>query len=108
MTHHRNRPKKQPQSSRSTLPMILMLAGILVLGVGAFLALSRRGSAGAPDLQLSRVQASPQAAIDGLKVDYGEMKLGGEQALLQIQLTNTGSGALRFEEEPYVELAAGC
>ena len=108
-THKRSR-KKIEQPKRPLLPLVLMLAGILVVGAGIALAIFSLGSAGrgTPSLKVGQLQASPKATIDGLKVDFSVMKLGGESASVVVNLTNTGDGAIRFTEEPYVEVAEGC
>jgi hypothetical protein len=70
------------------------LGGILLL-VAAFF-LSRQGNGGTPAIQ-----------VDQQKIDYGYVKFG-ESRSFAVQVTNTGDGALRFREEPYIEIVEGC
>lgn len=110
-TTHKRPNKKANPSKRPLLPLALMLAGLLVLVGGvafAVIAGNTGASSGTPSLKVEQLKASPNAAIDGLKVDYGDMKLGGDSASLIVYLTNTGNGAIRFTEDPYVELKEGC
>lgn len=45
--------------------------------------------------------------VDPSGIDYGLVKFG-ESRQFAIQITNTGDGALRFREPPYVEVLEGC
>ena len=45
--------------------------------------------------------------MDHQLVDYGYVKLG-ETRTVNISITNTGDGILRFKEKPYIEVVEGC
>jgi hypothetical protein len=45
--------------------------------------------------------------VDQQKIDYGDVKFGVNKTFA-IKVTNTGSGTLRFKEDPYIEVLEGC
>jgi hypothetical protein len=106
---------KRAQSRRSPWPVLLVVGGVLLVA-GVIAASLLGGSSpsddaagsGAPALSITAIDKSPEAQVDGLKVDFGAMQLGGELATLQLTLKNTGDGALKFSEAPYIQLADGC
>lgn len=107
------RPAGRKRQSR--WPLLLLLGGILL--AAAAIALSLLGSRSqpgqvaapeAPSLSITAIERSPEAQVDGLKVDFGDMKMGVDVASLQLTVRNSGAGRLQFSQAPYVELAAGC
>ena len=50
---------------------------------------------------------TPSIAVDQQRIDYGDVKFGVEKTFA-IQVTNNGNGALRFQEDPYIEVVEGC
>ena len=50
---------------------------------------------------------TPAITVDQRKIDYGYVKFG-ETRSFTVQVTNTGDGALRFQEQPYIEVVEGC
>ena len=50
---------------------------------------------------------SPLIAVDQQRIDYGDVKFGVEKTFA-IKVTNQGDGALRFKEDPYIEVVEGC
>jgi hypothetical protein len=45
--------------------------------------------------------------VDQEKIDYGYVPFG-ESRSFAIQVTNTGDGTLRLQDEPYIEVVEGC
>jgi hypothetical protein len=110
-----NRKKPQEHNKRSPWPIVLMVAGlalvaVVVLGSQLLKPGQEKDNSGpgTPALAISDIKSSPEAQIDGLKVDFGDMKLGAELASVVLTLSNTGDKALSFTKEPYIQLADGC
>jgi hypothetical protein len=106
---------KKTQSRRSPWPLILVVGGVLLVAVVIAVSLLNGSSPtnettgpGAPALSITTIDKSPEAQVDGLKVDFGDMQLGAELATLKLTLKNTGAGTLQFTEAPYIQLADGC
>jgi hypothetical protein len=107
--------RKKNQSRRSSWPLFLIVGGVLLVA-GVIAASLLGGSSpsddaagsGAPALSITAIDKSPEAQVDGLKIDFGSMQLGAELATLRLTLKNTGDGALQFSEAPYIQLADGC
>lgn len=105
----RSRPKTKQSQQRSPWSLVFISSGVLLLVVVA--ALSLRGASddkGTPALEVSQIQATPTASIEGLKINFGDMPVNTSEAILNIQVTNAGDGVLRFTDAPYVEIADGC
>ena len=107
--------KTAARKSRSPWPVILILGGLALVAAviaGSLLNGSPRSEGvsgpGTPTLSIADIQASPEAQVEDLKVDFGDMKLGAELATLQLTLRNSGDKALQFSQPPYVQLADGC
>jgi len=107
--------RKNAQSRRSPWPVVLVLGGLLLVAVviaGSLLNRSRQvdesAGTGAPALSITNIERSPEAQVDGLKVDFGAMKLGAGLATLKVSLRNTGNKTLQFSQAPYIQLADGC
>jgi hypothetical protein len=107
--------RKNAQSHRSPWPMILVVGGVLlvagVIGVsllGGSRPTNESTGPGAPVLSITNIDRSPEAQVDGLKVDFGDMQLGTALASLKLILKNTGEKNLQFTEAPYIQLADGC
>ena len=93
----RRKPRKHTQGRGRSL--VLFLSGIALVATAAFLVIRRADGAsagGTPHLEVARQL-----------VDYGYVKLG-ETRTINISVTNTGDGVLRFKEKPYVEVVEGC
>jgi hypothetical protein len=69
----------------------------VVLVVAAIFLLTRRGDSG----------GTPHLAVDTQRIDYGYVKFG-ETRPIQVRVTNTGDGVLRFKQKPYIEVLEGC
>lgn len=105
----RSRLKTKQNPPRSPWTLIFVLSGVLLLIVVAALSLrSASNDKGVPALEISHIQATPTASIEGLKINFGDMPVNTSEAILNIRVTNTGNGVLRFTDAPYVEIADGC
>jgi hypothetical protein len=90
----RNKPRP-PRRPLSLLLPVVALGAVLV--IAAIFLLARRGDSG----------GTPHLAVDTQKIDYGYVKFGETRAF-EINVTNTGDGALRFAKRPYIEVLEGC
>lgn len=93
----RRKPRKHAQGRRASL--VFILAGLALVATAAFIVIGRAGGASAG--------GTPHLEVDQQLVDYGYVKLG-ETRTINISVTNTGDGVLRFKEKPYVEVVEGC
>src|SRR6266498_4046653 len=90
------KPKKRRQ--KKSFPWVLVaLGGVLV--TAAIFVFAKGGSADNA--------GTPVLGVDKQNIDLGYIKLG-EYRSLNIKVTNTGDGVLRFKEQPYVEVLEGC
>ena len=116
MSPNKSKGKSTPaRSRRSPWPIVLMLGGLLLVAVviaGSLLSGSPEqedvSGPGIAALSIAEIESSPDAQVDGLKVDFGDMKLGAELATVRLTLRNTGDKMLQFSQAPYVQLAEGC
>ena len=90
--------KHKRQKYRKTFPWPLLVFGGVLLIVAAVLFANRSGGNGS---------GTASIAVDQQKIDYGDVKFGVNKTFA-IKVTNTGSGTLRFKEEPYIEVVEGC
>ena len=95
----RNQRKRQHRTAIAW--PLLVFGGILVL-VAAFLFANRSAAGGA-----GSGGGTPKIAADPQKIDYGYVKFGNDETF-KIKVTNTGTGALQFQEKPYIEVVEGC
>jgi hypothetical protein len=101
VTQHTRKSSKQKQ--RNPGPLLLVIAGVILVILTAFFALRRPSSASfTPD-----VKGAPGIKADKEKVDLGDMKLGST-ADVSFTITNIGDQPLRFTKQPYVEVKEGC
>jgi hypothetical protein len=84
------------QARRSPLPLIFGLGGLALLALAVFLLRPGGNEAGTPRLEVDRTM-----------IDFGEQHFN-EPVEAVFQITNTGDGTLRIEEEPVVEVREGC
>lgn len=89
--------KYRKQSQRKQFPWLLAVLGGGLLLLAAILFTRSNGTGG----------GTPSIAVDQDKIDYGSVRFG-ESRQFDIQVTNTGDGALRFNEQPYIEVLEGC
>jgi hypothetical protein len=94
---------RQKPTSKSNLPLFLMLGGGLILIIIALFAFLDRPAPFTPQLN-----GGPSIKADKDKVDLGDMKLGANTAQVSFEITNVGDQPLRFSKAPYVEVKEGC
>jgi len=90
--------KKKYKRQRKSFPWPLLVFGGILLIVAAVLFANRSGGDGGGTASIE---------VDQQKIDYGDVKFGVNKTFA-IKVTNTGSGTLRFKEEPYIEVVEGC
>lgn len=89
--------RRQPQHKR--FPWAIAAIGGILLIAAAFLFVKQGGGdAGG---------GTPSIAVDQQKIDYGDQHFG-TNLTFEIKVTNTGTGTLRFKEDPYIEIVEGC
>jgi hypothetical protein len=91
----KNKKKFQRQKQRNNFPWLLLALGSVLLVIAGLFFANRDDN------------GTPSIAVDQQKIDYGDVKLGVNKSFA-IRVTNTGDGALRFREEPYIEILEGC
>jgi hypothetical protein len=94
----KNKKKYQKQNQSKKFPWLFVaLGGILVVIAGFVFARQGGGSGG----------GTPSIAVDQEKIDYGYVAFGNNKTFA-INVTNTGTGTLRFKNQPYIEVLEGC
>lgn len=88
--------KKSQKHKKQNFPWLLLALGGMLVAAAVFL-FARQGSGG----------GTPSIMVDQQKIDYGDVKFGDGKSFA-IKVTNTGSGTLRFKEDPYIEVVEGC
>ena len=88
---------KRKRQNKSFPWAFVALGGLLI--IGAIFVFSNGGSADSG--------GTPTIAVEESNIDLGYIKLG-EYRSLNIKVTNTGDGTLRFKEQPYIEVLEGC
>ncbi|HSF83409.1 MAG TPA: hypothetical protein VLA49_19380 [Anaerolineales bacterium] len=86
-------------------PLGLVLAGIALVA-GALFALWKSSQPAASNASVE-VSGSPSLKVDQELVDLGDVPLN-QTVSVSFQLTNVGDQALRFTEQPYIEVVEGC
>jgi hypothetical protein len=94
MTKKNRKYRKQKQSK--TCPWLFVALGGGLLMIVAILFANQNSGSGTPSI-----------AVDQQRIDYGDVKFGVEKTFA-IKVTNKGDGALRFKEDPYIEVVEGC
>jgi len=89
--------KKSKKHTALPLPLIILgIGGALLLAAVVFVAL-QSGLGG----------RTPNLAVDQQEIDYGEVKFNTPLSF-QFTVTNRGDGALRFKEQPAIQVLEGC
>ena len=99
MKRRKSQAKQKPSLPR---PLLLALGGALLLGLG-LLAYWRGNTAAGVEDEVGQ----PNLVVDREVVDFSDVRLG-EWVTASFTLTNTGAGAVRFTEPPYIEVVEGC
>ena len=90
--------KKLKKRQQKRFPWVAVtLAGLFVLGAIFVFANNSSADSG----------GTPAITVEEPNIDMGYIKLG-EYRSLNIKITNTGDGTLRFKEQPYIEVLEGC
>lgn len=88
--------KKHKRVQQKRFPWLFVAAGGILLLIAAFFLTNQGGGGG-----------SPAIAVDQQMIDYGDQHFG-TNLTFGIKVTNTGTGVLRFKEQPYIEIVEGC
>ena len=89
--------KKHRRQNKLSTPLIaLVIGGVLLVAAALFFAFGGSDGGGMPKL-----------VVDQEKIDYGDVKFDTPKTFA-IKVTNTGDGALRFKEAPYIQVLEGC
>lgn len=89
--------KYRKQRQRNNFPWLFVALGGGLLLIAAILFANRSSDGG----------GTPSITVDQQKIDYGYVKFG-ETRSIAVKVTNTGTGNLRFKEDPYIEVVEGC
>ena len=87
----------QHKGRQARLPLILGAIGLLIIASAAYLSWQANSTGG----------GTPQLAVDQKVIDFGHLQDYTEKTF-SIKVTNTGTGTLRFQEKPYVQVQDGC
>ena len=90
--------KTKKTRQKKTFPWALVALGGAILIVAVFLLANTANPSN---------DGTPNLSVEEQKIDLGYVKLG-EYRSLNIKVTNTGDGTLRFKENPYIEVLEGC
>ena len=103
MSQYNHKKTQRHGKKKQSWPIILLLAGGLLLVIGAVFAFTKPTQS----KNLIEVKGAPSLKVDKDKVDLGEVKLG-QVVEVKFELTNVGDQILRFSKAPYVEVLQGC
>lgn len=103
MSQHKNKKHLRHHRKKKTWPMIMLLAGVLLLVVAAF-SLFKPPSEPKVGIEVS---GAPSLKVDQETVNLGDVKLG-QTVQVEFKLMNVGDQPLRFSKAPYIEVLAGC
>ena len=90
--------KTKRKRRQKSFPWALVALGGLFI-IGTIFVFSNNGSADSG--------GTPTVTVEEPNIDMGYIKLG-EYRSINIKVTNTGNGTLRFKEQPYIEVLEGC
>jgi len=79
------------------IPLLVILGGVLILAMALFFLFNHSSTTG----------GVPNLVADQQEINFGDVKLG-QPVQASFKLTNTGTGTLRFNQEPYIEVREGC
>ncbi len=100
--------KKQarPRRRRSFAWPVAAFGGVLLI-LAVVLFTRNAASDGSSTPSAAQGSGGGRIAVDQPKIDYGYVKFGNDESF-RIKVTNTGSGPLRFADQPYIEVLEGC
>lgn len=90
------RQKPRSTGRRKAFAWPIIVFGVILVAA-AVLLLTRQDDGG----------GTPQLVVDQQQIDYGYVKFGETRAF-EISVANKGTGVLRFEKKPYIEILEGC
>jgi cell division septal protein FtsQ len=99
----KNKKHLRHRKSRKLFPLLLLIAGGLIL---IFVVISALTKPSQPKVAIE-VNGSPSLKVDKEKVDLGKVKLD-QTVKVSFQLMNVGDQTLRFTNTPYIEVLQGC
>lgn len=107
MSKYKSKKRRMKTTFQDVLPtpVLLVLAGILLVG-GALFALWKSGQPAGSEVPIE-VSGSPSLKVDQEHVDLGDVPLG-KTVSVSFQLANVGDKDLRFSAKPFVEVVEGC
>jgi hypothetical protein len=94
------KPQQNKQQGKKKFPWPMVVLGGLLLIAAAFYLANRPGTG-------KHGSGPPKIAVDQQKIDYGDVRYGTDKSF-DIKVTNIGGAVLRFNQEPYIEVLAGC
>lgn len=103
----KKRKKTKRRRSNLPAPLLLALAGLLVLVWAGFSLLGGRNSAGPKADFEPEVTGSPALRVDQEVIDFGKVRMD-VPVQATFTLTNAGDQTLRFSKQPYIEVLEGC
>jgi len=103
MSEHKNKKHLRHSRKNQLWPMILLLAGGVLLVIGAVSVLNKPSQ---PKATIE-ISGAPSLKVDREKVDLGNVKLG-QTVEVKFQIMNVGDQTLRFSKAPYIEVLEGC
>ena len=103
MSEHKNKKHLRHSRKKQLWPMILLLAGGVLLVIGAVSVLNKPSQ---PKATIE-ISGAPSLKVDREKVDLGNVKLG-QTVEVKFQIMNVGDQTLRFSKAPYIEVLEGC
>lgn len=89
---------KKKRQQKKSFPWVPGILGAVILTAAIFL-FTNPGS--------GESSGTPAITVEEPNIDLGYIKLG-EYRSINIKVTNTGNGTLRFKEQPYIEVLKGC
>ena len=89
---------KQPRKKKSPWPIVVAGGLLVAAAVFFFVYWSGTGKHGSGPQQI---------AVDQQQIDYGYVRFGVNKSF-DLKVTNVGGAVLRFSQEPYVQVLAGC
>jgi hypothetical protein len=102
MKRSHKRPSRHRQSANALGPTLLVLGGMLLIGLTAFLFWRGNAASFTPE-----VTGAPRLKADREEVNLGDVRLG-QTVQVSFEISNVGDKPLRFTGEPYVEVVEGC